>query len=164
MYTNRLVLARSNTNACVSVCGCASISIGVRYYTNSSITEGVNATNILQPKQMTKQVGGHPILVFHKYILKPLRLLSAGSSSHCNHDNNVINTKAKVSSDYKDGIKDKTKVYRGLREIAFYEALQYVSTSILSSENKISPHTSHDSSSADHFQQSSYTSFIQSII
>ena len=129
--------------------------------TNSSITEGVNATNILQPKQMTKQVGGHPILVFDKYILKPLRLSSAGSSSHCNHDNNVINTKAKASSDYKDGIKDKTKVYRGVREIAFYEALQYVSTSILSSENKISPH-SHDSSSADLLQQSSYTSFIQS--
>ena len=69
-----------------------------------------------------QQVGGvsshkKPVLTLTPhYILKPLRLTHLHQDI-CHHDYNGA----------KDGLKDKTKVYRGVREIAFYEALAFAS-------------------------------------
>lgn len=71
---------------------------------------------------MMQQVGGvsshkKPVLTLEPhYILKPLRLTHL-HQERCHHDYNGA----------KDGFKDKTKVYRGVREIAFYEALAFAS-------------------------------------
>jgi len=75
-----------------------------------------------KPQQMIQQVGGvashkQPVLTLEPhYILKPLRLTHLRMERH-QHDYNGA----------KDGLKDKTKVYRGVREIAFYEALAFAS-------------------------------------
>ena len=85
--------------------------------TNSSIG------SLLQP---IEQVGGiashkHEVLGYHKYILKPLRLTTVHS--------------------HKDGIKDITKSHRGLREVAFYEALHAAAVSTSSSSDiEVSSH------------------------
>ncbi|KAL9183207.1 hypothetical protein ACHAXT_004994 [Thalassiosira profunda] len=65
------------------------------------------------PRRMTKQVGGiashkRPVLALDGYILKPLRLLH----------------KPRIATG-KDAADDKTKTHRGIREVAFYEALEF---------------------------------------
>ena len=88
---------------------------------NSSLNEQ-DETVFLKPKQMIQQVGGvashkQPVLILEPhYILKPLRLTHLRMERHHHNYNEA-----------KDGWKDKTKVYRGVREIAFYEALALAS-------------------------------------
>lgn len=78
-----------------------------------------------KPQQMIQQVGGvsqhkQPVLTLEPcYILKPLRLTHI-QKERCKTDLNCY-------SGAKDGMKDKTKVYRGVREIAFYETLAFAS-------------------------------------
>ena len=118
---------------------------------------------IRPPKQLTtKQVGGiaqhkHPVLTFDKYILKPLRLAVCRRSSSCNvsveekrtttnavRESTQNNIKEQsTSTDYKDGVRDKTKAYRGVREVAFYETLHFAST--LSSTSDILSYIAHKS-------------------
>lgn len=89
---------------------------------NTSSFDERDATPLRKPQQMMQQVGGvsshkKPVLTLEPhYILKPVRL------THLHQD--------RCHNDYiwaKDGSKDKTKVYRGVREIAFYEALAFAS-------------------------------------
>ena len=83
-----------------------------------NISEHNNAREAMaELRQMSKQVGGmashkNPVQTMGRFILKPLRLV---------HDHH---SKAK----HKDGPNDVTKAYRGVREIAFYEALHFAST------------------------------------
>jgi len=98
---------------------------------NNSKEESATSTNeknssvvgsILHP---IEQVGGiashkHEVLGFEKYILKPLRLTTVDS--------------------HKDGIKDMTKSHRGLREVAFYEALHAAASTPSSADIEASEH------------------------
>lgn len=98
---------------------------------NNSKEESATSTNeknssvvgsILHP---IEQVGGiashkHEVLGFEKYILKPLRLTTVHS--------------------HKDGIKDMTKSHRGLREVAFYEALHAAASTPSSADVEASEH------------------------
>jgi len=100
----------------------ANSSSGDSFESNNSSFNEHNATLLRKPQQMMQQVGGvsshkKPVLTMEPhYILKPLRLTHLHQeTSH--HDYNGA----------KDGVKDKTKVYRGVREIAFYEALAFAS-------------------------------------
>ncbi|KAK1735337.1 hypothetical protein QTG54_013951 [Skeletonema marinoi] len=100
----------------------ANSSSGDSFESNNSSFNEHNATLLRKPQQMMQQVGGvsshkKPVLTMEPhYILKPLRLTHLHQeTSH--HDYNGA----------RDGLKDKTKVYRGVREIAFYEALAFAS-------------------------------------
>ncbi|KAL7535811.1 hypothetical protein ACHAXR_006748 [Thalassiosira sp. AJA248-18] len=75
------------------------------------------------PRRMTKQVGGiashkRPVLAFDQFILKPLRLLSRSQANYFKYSSEKTAAAGKG---------DKTKVYRGVREVAFYEALEFAS-------------------------------------
>ena len=92
----------------------------------STITTNEKNSSIVGPTlQPIEQVGGiashkHEVLGFHKYILKPLRLTTCHS--------------------HKDGMKDMTKSHRGLREVAFYEALHAAASTPSSSDIEASSH------------------------
>lgn len=100
----------------------ANSSSGDSSESNTSSFNEQNGTTLQKPQQMMQQVGGvashkKPVLTLEPhYILKPLRLTHLRQERR-HHDYNGA----------KDGLKDKTKVYRGVREIAFYEALAFSS-------------------------------------
>mmetsp|Transcript_11508 Transcript_11508/g.24366 ORF Transcript_11508/g.24366 Transcript_11508/m.24366 type:complete len:572 (+) Transcript_11508:61-1776(+) len=114
----------------------------------SNILNGKNT--LIKPKLMTKQVGGlashkRPVLTLEPhFILKPLKLhtfdakssgiVLAPSSERLR--NTTIQDIPSVAVK-KPNEEDMTKIYRGLREIAFYEALQFAS--LLPSLNPSSP-------------------------
>ncbi|KAL3793903.1 hypothetical protein ACHAW5_007066 [Stephanodiscus triporus] len=77
-------------------------------------------------KQMSKQVGGiashkSPVLALDRYILKPLKL--DGDA----RDGGTTATAANVHGESMKG-EDYTKKFRGVREVAFYEAMQFASS------------------------------------
>ncbi len=100
----------------------ANSSSGDSSESNISSFDVQNLTTLQKPQQMMQQVGGvashkKPVLTLEPhYILKPLRLTHLRQEKR-HHDYNEA----------KDGLKDKTKVFRGVREIAFYEALAFSS-------------------------------------
>ena len=114
---------------------------------NDDITYGGDNVKLIRPpQQLAKQVGGiashkYPVLAYEQYILKPLRLASRRCSS-CNVSVEVKRTTTNTVkestqnniqeqptlTDYKDSVRDKTKAYRGIREVAFYETLHFAST------------------------------------
>ena len=105
---------------------------------NNVDAQRIDMTNI-KPKRMTKQVGGisshkHPLLILDPhFILKPLKLkipcrgISSQDVTMAKRDvEKEIMATAKTCNDKKLAKEeDLTKVYRGVREIAFYEALQF---------------------------------------
>lgn len=92
---------------------------------NSSFDKHTEDSSFHKPQQMIQQVGGvsqhkQPVMTLEPcYILKPLRLTHI-QKERCKNDLGCY-------SGAKDGMKDKTKVYRGVREIAFYETLAFAS-------------------------------------
>lgn len=119
-----------------------------------SLSEEGNILNgkktLIKPKLMAKQVGGlashkRPVLTLEPhFILKPLKIhtIDAKSSgiilapSREHLMNNTIQDIPTVAAE-KPKEEDLTKIYRGLRELAFYEALQFAS--LLPSLNPSSP-------------------------
>ncbi len=78
-------------------------------------------------KQMSKQVGGiashkSPVLALDRYILKPLKLEDGDAM-----DGGTTATAANVHGESMKG-EDYTKKFRGVREVAFYEAMQFASS------------------------------------
>ncbi len=95
---------------------------------------------LIKPKQMAKQVGGlashkRPVLTLDPhFILKPLKLhtynvKSSGKFQAHSSERSVENSVQDILTGAmkKPKEEDVTKIYRGLREIAFYEALHFAS-------------------------------------
>lgn len=113
----------------IASCNASSVAAQSKYYQSSSSSGGESSSDtgiesgsneienkMPQPRQMTKQVGGiashkRPVLAVDRYILKPLRSL-LGTKEYILHTTNDHQSKA----------------YRGVREVAFYEALKFTST------------------------------------
>ncbi|KAL3827651.1 hypothetical protein ACHAXA_000524 [Cyclostephanos tholiformis] len=100
--------------------------------TTTTTTTGLaNAT-----KFMSRQVGGiaehkSPVLSFmDRYVLKPLRLMDGGYRDD-DFDDGTMNEHRGTKSSKTwgvGGVEDDTKKYRGVREVAFYEAIQFAMT------------------------------------
>ena len=87
-------------------------------HSSSSSGDYSSSNKLWKPQQMIRQVGGvssnkSPVLTLGPhFIMKPMRL------SHLLHVHN---------NSLRDGVADKTKIFRGVREIAFYETLACIS-------------------------------------
>lgn len=76
-----------------------------------------------RPRAMDHQVGGHPLQMAGRCVLKPIKLPQARMSTP-----EVAESTADSDSDDSDPI----KIYRGVRELAFYETIQCANASDLS--------------------------------
>ena len=69
-----------------------------------------------RPRAMNHQVGGHPLQMAGRCVLKPIKLPRASMS---------MPEVAESTSDLDSDDSDPIKVYRGVRELAFYETIQF---------------------------------------
>ena len=148
---NSIVQAATDRGTAALASSGSEYGIGSPEYYQSSSSSGVSSDNDVtnsnsgednveeyevstkpsMPQRMTKQVGGisthkRPILTLGRFILKPLRAILrsevmdlATMKDTTYHDDKAIIKKQKEAS---------SKAFRGLREVAFYEAIQFAAT------------------------------------
>lgn len=96
-------------------------------------------STLARPQQMTTQVGGiathkHPMLIYDRFILKPLRLDVRSRLNYALSRTGTINSQDEATATYVprssfvDKKVDSTNVFRGIREVAFYESLAFASS------------------------------------
>lgn len=104
-------------------------------------------STLAKPQRMTAQVGGiakhkHPILMYDRFILKPMRLLDVRSRlSYARNMTGTTNAQDETTMTGKCAPRrcivgkkmDSTNVFRGIREVAFYESMAFASSMPVSS-------------------------------